>query len=118
LSPSKEPVPEEDVQLHNNITLKALFRSFKALMSLDQLDEAKDALQRYRSMGGLADPAVLKMEKTLDERLLYRDKMRSESAERERRQKLSDQALFQAIKVNQNFFVFQRVLVLLLTMPI
>ena len=79
--------------------MKALFRSFKALMALDRFDEAKDAIQRYRSMGGLADPAVLRLEKSLDEKLSYRDKMRSESSERKRRQDLTDEALTNALKV-------------------
>lgn len=99
LEQSDKPVPEEDAQLHNNITMKALFRSFKALMALDRFDEAKDAIQRYRSMGGLADPAVLRLEKSLDEKLSYRDKMRSESSERKRRQDLTDEALTNALKV-------------------
>lgn len=102
LAPSDKPVPEEDAQLHNNITLKALFRSFRALMGLDRLEEAKDALQRYRSMGGLADNTVLRLEKNLDEKLSYRDKMRSEAAERKRRQELSDEALAQAVKVTRS----------------
>lgn len=97
---SETPVPEEDAQLHNSITLKALFRSFKALMGLDRLDEAKDALQRYRSMGGLADATVLRLEKNLEEKLSYRDKMRFEASERKRRQDLQDEALLQALKVS------------------
>lgn len=68
-------------------------------MALDRLEEAKDALQRYQSMGGLADAAVLRLEKSLDEKLSYRDKMRSEASERKRRQDLSDEALFKALKV-------------------
>lgn len=68
-------------------------------MALDRLEEAKDALQRYKSMGGLADAAVLRLEKSLDEKLSYRDKMRSEASERKRREDLSDEALFKALKV-------------------
>lgn len=102
LTPSEKAVPENDLQLHNNTSLKALFRSFKALIALERLDEARDVLQRWRSLGGLPDAGMLQQERALEEKLDYRDKMRSESSERQRRQKLADENLFLALKVSAN----------------
>lgn len=101
LTPSERPVPEEDAKTHANTNLKALFRSSKALVALERLDDARDALERYEKEGGKMDPAVLKMQKALLERIAYRNKFRQETAERTRRQEETDRALEKAIRVRR-----------------
>lgn len=48
----------------------------------------------------MVDATVQKLEKSLEDKVSYRDKMRSEASERRRRQDLSDEALLQALKVS------------------
>ena len=99
LTPSDKPVPEEDAAIHASTNLKALFRCSKALIALERLDDAKDALERFEAEGGKMDPAVQKMQKALLERITYRDKLRHETSERKRRQEETDQSLSTAIQV-------------------
>lgn len=101
LDPPTTPVPTEDAETHQKTTLKALFRCAKALLALEKLEDAQDALQRYRSDGGQVDPGIAKLERTVSDKIAYRDKIRAERAERERRIQESDEALSVAIKVSR-----------------
>jgi hypothetical protein len=69
-------------------------------MSLERLDDARDALEKYVEEGGAVDAGVQKVRQTISEKIQYRDKIRAERAERERRQRGHDEALSQAIHVS------------------
>lgn len=95
-------MPDEDAAQHASTNLKALFRCSKALVALERLDDAKDALERYEAEGGKMDAAVQKMQKALLDRIMYRDKLRKETAERKRRQDETDQSISTAIQVGRH----------------
>ena len=99
LTPSDKPVPEEDKATHLNTDLKALLRCAKALIALDRLEDAKDALERYHADGGQPDAGVEKTEADLRQKITYRDKLRAEAAERTKRKTESDAALAIAVEV-------------------
>jgi len=98
LTPSEREVPEEDKDIHQKTNLKALFRCAKALIALERLDDAQDALQRYHHEGGQKDAGVQKVEAALKDKITYRNKIRADAKERERRLQESDATLSQAIK--------------------
>ena len=108
LTPSEKPVPDEEATQHASTNMKALFRCSKALVALERLDDAKDALERYEAEGGKMDAAVQKMQKALLERITYRDKLRKETAERKRRQDETDQSISTAIEVGQHAHLSHR----------
>lgn len=90
---------DEDQEIHRTTDLKALFRCSKALVALERLDDAKDALARYFSKGGKADEGIKKLSRELDDRITYRNKIAADRAERQRRQEAEDEVLSKAIKV-------------------
>lgn len=93
-------VGTEDAALHQNTTLKALFRSAKALLALDRLQQAQDALQKYREVGGQSDAGVQALAKRINDKLQYASKIRLERDERSRRLRESDDSLHQAVTVS------------------
>ncbi|CAD6581400.1 MAG: hypothetical protein CYPHOPRED_001564 [Cyphobasidiales sp. Tagirdzhanova-0007] len=101
LTPSEKPVLDEDQAAHRTTNLKALFRCAKALIAIERLDDARDALARYQNDGGQIDGSVSKFQQGLHERITYRNKIKEDHLERNRRQKDCDEALSTAIQAFQ-----------------
>lgn len=95
-----EPVPPN----WNKTDMKALLRAARALIALDKLAEAMDALQRLQlaeQEAGEADKDVGKrFRDDVQSKLALRARREAEKTERERRKKETDRALVEAMAVS------------------
>ncbi|GAA5877178.1 hypothetical protein JCM3774_003323 [Rhodotorula dairenensis] len=103
------PDPPSDAS--NRLTMKALYRSARALLALGKLPEALDALDRLRTLerelGGEADTDAGKGVRDQVERKMAEELKRdAERAERDRRKREGDAAV--ALALSQRGVIFPR----------
>ncbi|GAA5983474.1 hypothetical protein JCM10908_000300 [Rhodotorula pacifica] len=106
---SSYPDPPSDAS--NRLTMKALFRSARALSALGKLPEALDALKRLRTLEQELGEAGEKdagkgVREEVERKMAEREKKEKEKQERERRKREGDAAL--ALALIQRGVIFPR----------
>lgn len=96
------PDPPSDAS--NRLTMKALWRSARALSALEKLPEALDALQRLRTLeeelGEAEKDFGRAVREELERKVAARERKAAEKAERERRKREGDAAVVLALLVS------------------
>jgi signal recognition particle GTPase len=104
LSQTNSSYPDPPSDASNRLTMKALYRSARALSSLGKLAEALDALDRLRTLEtelGEADKDAGKgVRAEVERKMAERERKEAEKLERERRKREGNAAVALALTVS------------------
>ncbi|GAA5916552.1 HSP70/90 family co-chaperone CNS1 [Sporobolomyces salmoneus] len=97
------PTSDEDdpsaVLSDHKTTMKALLRSARALLGLEKLPEALDALERLKSLEGEGEDVGKQYRETVQEKMRVKRGKELEKVEKERRLREGNESMVQALKL-------------------
>jgi hypothetical protein len=97
--------PDEPTPSDHKTTLKALLRSARALLGLEKLPEALDALERLRTLeldlngSDSQEDVGKKWRETVQDKIRVKKGKELEKVEKERRTREGNESMIQALKV-------------------